>query len=81
MKTAALIIVFYKGEQRKSSLKDLVVLVTKLKAALTMSDEEFTATYHTSKLQKDDANVIFYGLSSVKGSAAVEIAHKAGFKK
>lgn len=72
---------FTKGNRGKVSLKDLVVLVTKLKAALTMSDEEFTATYHTSKLQKDDANVIFYGLSSVKGSAAVEIAHKAGFKK
>jgi len=31
--------------------------------------------------QKDDSNLIYYGLSEVKGLAALEIAHKCGYKK
>lgn len=59
----------------------LMYLVTKLKAALALNDEEFKQAYCKPKFQKDDAGVVFYGLSSVKSSAAVEIAHKMGFKK
>lgn len=55
--------------------------LTKLKAALALNDEEFKQAYCKPKFQKDDAGVVFYGLSSVKSSAAVEIAHKMGFKK
>lgn len=55
--------------------------LTKLKTALALNDEDFKQLYNKAKLGKDDPNVVFYGLSSVKSSAAVEIAHKMGFKK
>lgn len=68
--------------QEKGCLPNCInIPLTKLKAALALSDEEFKQTYDKPKLQKDDINVIFYGLSSVKSSAAVEIAHKMGYKK
>jgi len=55
--------------------------VTKLKASLQLDPEQFTAQFSAAKPAKDDQNIVFYGFSSVKSTAAVEIAHKLGFKK
>jgi len=55
------------------------VPLTQLKGSLT--DENFEARFHAPCPTKTGDNLIFYGLRSVKGSAAVEIAHKLGFKK
>jgi len=55
--------------------------VTKLKASLQLAPEQFEAQLCAMKPAKDGQNVVFYGFSSIKSIAAVEIAHKLGFKK
>jgi len=55
--------------------------VTKLKASLQLDPEQFATQFGAAKPAKDGQNIVFYGLSSVKSTAAVEIAHKLGFKK
>lgn len=52
-----------------------------LKKALQMTDEAFTEKYKAPKPQHKDTNIVFAGFKSVKSSAALEIAHKLGFKK
>ena len=56
-------------------------LVTKLKASLQLNPEQFEAHFGAMKPAKDGHNIVFYGFSSVKSTAAVEIAHKLGFKR
>lgn len=46
-----------------------------------MTDEEFSKHYKRSKPQKWDSGVIVYGLGPIKSSAALELVHKAGYKK
>jgi len=55
--------------------------VTKLKASLQLDPEQFATQFSAAKPAKDGQNVVFYGFSSVKSTAAVEIAHKLGFRK
>jgi len=55
--------------------------VTKLKASLQLDPEQFETQFGTTKPAKDGHNIVFYGFSSVKSTAAVEIAHKLGFKR
>jgi len=55
--------------------------VTKLKASLQLDAEQFATQFSAAKPAKDGQNIVFYGFSSVKSTAAVEIAHKLGFKK
>ena len=55
--------------------------VQDLKKALHMTDEAFTEKYKAPKPQQKDTNIVFAGYKSVKSSAALEIAHKMGFKK
>ena len=56
-------------------------LVTKLKASLQLDVEQFETQFRTTKPAKAGQDIVFYGFSSVKSTAAVEIAHKLGFKK
>ena len=46
-----------------------------------MTDEAFMEKYKAQKPQQKDTNIVFAGFKSVKSSAALEIAHKLGFKK
>lgn len=55
--------------------------VTKLKASLQLEPEQFETQFGATKPAKDGRDVVFYGFSSVKSTAAVEIAHKLGFKR
>jgi len=55
--------------------------VTKLKASLQLDPVQYEAQYNATKPAKNGANIVFYGFSSVKSAAAVEIAQKLGFKK
>ena len=57
------------------------VSVQDLKKALQMKDEAFAEKYKFSKPQHTATNIVFAGYKSVKSSAALEIAHKLGFKK
>ncbi|CAD5116531.1 DgyrCDS5410 [Dimorphilus gyrociliatus] len=59
----------------------LNIPLTKLKEALQMTPESFSEHYKRSQPQKHDSNIVFYGLGSVKSTAALEIAHRSGFKK
>ena len=58
-----------------------MLLVNDLRRALQMEDDLFASQYGVAKPNKDGSDVIFYSLSSVQSSAAVELAHKMGFKK
>lgn len=56
--------------------------LTKLKSSMVLPDEEFHQTYKVKKPTLDESNlIVFYGLSSVKSSAALEILQKMGYKK
>jgi len=58
------------------------VPLTKLKAALTLDPAAFQTEYGAAKPSKDDTlSLVFYGLSSVKSTTALEIAYKLGYKK
>lgn len=46
-----------------------------------MDDARFTEHYKVPKPQLHDTNIVFYGLGPIKSSAALEIAHKLGYKK
>jgi len=59
----------------------MVCSVTKLKASLQLDPEQFEAQFYATKPAKHGQKIVFYGFSSVKSAAAVEIAHKLGFKK
>ena len=49
---------------------------------MVLPDEEFQQTYKVKKPMLDESNlIVFYGLSSVKSSAALEILQKMGYKK
>jgi len=52
-----------------------------LRRALQMEDDLYASQYGVAKPNKDGSDVIFFSLSSVQSSAAVELAHKMGFKK
>lgn len=54
----------------------------KLKASLQMENDEFQECFKITKPESSDgSDLVFYGRSSVKGLAALEIAHKLGYKK
>jgi 3-mercaptopyruvate sulfurtransferase SseA len=56
--------------------------LTKLKASLALEPAQFEAEFGALRPTKDDpAPLVFYGLCGVKSSAALEIAHKLGYKK
>lgn len=46
-----------------------------------MTPESFSEQYKRSQPQKHDSNIVFYGFGPVKSTAALEIAHRSGFKK
>ncbi|XP_003374462.1 heat shock protein 67B2 [Trichinella spiralis] len=52
-----------------------------LSEALKLTPEAFRKQYHFDKPTKYDANIVFHGLSHIKSTAALEIAHKYGYKK
>ncbi|KRZ78213.1 Thiosulfate sulfurtransferase/rhodanese-like domain-containing protein 3 [Trichinella papuae] len=52
-----------------------------LSEALKLTPEAFRKQYHFEKPTKYDANIVFHGLSHIKSTAALEIAHKYGYKK
>lgn len=52
-----------------------------IKDALAMEDETFVELYGVNKPQPQDTNIVFVGLSHIKSSTALELAHRAGFKK
>ncbi|CDW54954.1 Rhodanese domain containing protein [Trichuris trichiura] len=52
-----------------------------LPEAFEMTEESFFKKYNFEKPHMYDANVVFHGLSHIKSTAAVEIAHKHGFTK
>lgn len=55
--------------------------VPQLKCALDSSDAEFEQNYVVKKPQKKDSTIVFYGLCDIKGAAAVQLAHKLGYKQ
>jgi rhodanese-related sulfurtransferase len=55
--------------------------LSQIKAALQLADGEFSERFKCEKPQKHATNLVFYGLCEVKSSAALEIAHKLGYKK
>ena len=63
------------------SCTDSFISVQDLKKALQMTEEAFTKKYKAPKPEHKDTNIVFAGYKSVKSSAALEIAHKLGFKK
>jgi len=68
-------------EETGSIPSSINIPVTHLKSALLLTDEEFFMTFGVKKPRKDDTDVVYYGLSSVKSAAAVEIAQKLGYKR
>ncbi|GAB1605426.1 thiosulfate sulfurtransferase/rhodanese-like domain-containing protein 3 [Argonauta hians] len=52
-----------------------------IKEALLMADDVFLEKYSVPKPALQDTNIVFVGLGPIKSSAALEIAHKIGFKK
>ncbi|KHJ40103.1 hypothetical protein D918_09862 [Trichuris suis] len=52
-----------------------------LPEAFEMTEDNFFKKYNFEKPHTYDANVVFHGLSHIKSTAAVEIAHKHGFTK
>ncbi|KAK2145468.1 hypothetical protein LSH36_680g03040 [Paralvinella palmiformis] len=54
--------------------------ITKLKSSLALDKEDFKAQYKSTKPASTGDNLVFYGLSNVRSEAALELAHKAGFK-
>ncbi|XP_037795818.1 uncharacterized protein LOC119591169 isoform X2 [Penaeus monodon] len=51
-----------------------------LKLALQLSDEEWAREFQVEKPAKCDRNLVFYARGPNASSAAVEIAHRLGFK-
>ncbi|XP_063588116.1 thiosulfate sulfurtransferase/rhodanese-like domain-containing protein 3 isoform X3 [Penaeus indicus] len=51
-----------------------------LKLALQLSDEEWAREFQVEKPTKCDRNLVFYARGPNASSAAVEIAHRLGFK-
>jgi len=45
-----------------------------------MSDDEFLDKYDTLKPRHNNTNIVFYGHSTLKSAAAVELAQELGFK-
>jgi len=52
-----------------------------LKEALQLEAPAFELKFGIKKPEMLSKNIVFYGFGSVRSSAAVEIAHKLGFKK
>jgi len=52
-----------------------------LKLALQLSDEEWSREFQVEKPDKGDRNLVFYARGPNASSAAVEIAHRLGFKR
>ena len=52
-----------------------------LRDAFQMSEEEWRSRFSASKPTKKDKGIIFYARGPIASSAAVEIAHKMGYKK
>jgi len=62
--------------------KSINIPLKQLKSFLQQKDDAVDSEVRNIPCpQKDDANLIYYGLSEVKGLAALEIAHKCGYKK
>jgi len=55
--------------------------LTVLKMSLKMTNEDFEKKYGVPKPKMQDTNIVFYGLCAIKSLAALEIAHKMGYKK
>jgi len=54
--------------------------LSELKLALLMDNDDFEDQYGFAKPDKYDRNIVLYGQGTVKSSAALEIAHKLGYK-
>lgn len=52
-----------------------------IKDALAMEKHAFLELYQVDKPEQQDTNIVFVGLSHIKSSTALELAHRAGFKK
>jgi len=55
--------------------------LSQIKASLQLANADFAERFKCEKPQKHATNLVFYGLCEVKSSAALEIAHKLGYKK
>jgi len=55
--------------------------LSSLKESLQLEPPAFELKYGVKKPELLSKNIVFYGFGSVRSSAAVEIAHKLGFKK
>lgn len=53
----------------------------KIKVALQLSEDEWEREFRMEKPDKSDRNLIFYARGPNASSAAVEIAHRLGFKR
>ncbi|CAI9737021.1 Hypothetical predicted protein [Octopus vulgaris] len=71
----------YRQNSATASLLLVSTQVGQIKEALLMADDLFLNTYGVVKPSLQDTNIVFVGLGPIKSSAALEIAHKAGFKK
>ena len=63
-------------------LHDLISFpVTKLKNSMNIEENDFIDAYKKPRPSGLGERLVFYGLSNVKSESALELAHKAGFKK
>ena len=46
-----------------------------------MNDAMFAESFGVPFPGKHDRNIVFYGLGPIKSTAALELAHKLGYKK
>ncbi|XP_045605194.1 uncharacterized protein [Procambarus clarkii] len=53
----------------------------KIKVALQLSKDEWEEEFHMEKPDQEDRNLVFYARGPNASSAAVEIAHRLGFKR
>ncbi|KAG0724856.1 Thiosulfate sulfurtransferase/rhodanese-like domain-containing protein 3 [Chionoecetes opilio] len=59
----------------------LKIPLCQIKTALQLSEEDWIRLYNTDKPELQDRNLVFYARGPNASSAAVEIAHRLGFKR
>lgn len=59
----------------------LHIPLCKIKVALQLTEDEFEQEFSMVKPDRDDRNLVFYARGPNASSAAVEIAHRLGFKR
>lgn len=59
----------------------LNIPLCKIKVALQLSEEDWIREYNMEKPHLQDRNLVFYARGPNASSAAVEIAHRLGFKR